>query len=158
MSLRLVFSSLVLALAVVGCALHKHDDPTKAKPKATPPKKPPMADLSGDVSFQSFLGRLRIAVHKRDRPMLESLMAPDFGWRFDKPPEGELPFEYWDKANAWPELEKLLGEHFAPSENFMVSPPAFVTDPNYRGYRCGLRQLNGSWRFAYFVTGEDLLQ
>jgi hypothetical protein len=110
------------------------------------------------VAFQSFLGRLRIAVHKRDRNMLASMMAPDFGWRWEKTAEGDNPFDYWDKTNAWPELEHVVNEHFAPSESFMVSPPAFVTDSSYRGYRAGIRQMNGSWRFAYFVTGEDVLQ
>jgi hypothetical protein len=36
----------------------------------------------------------------------------------------------------------------------MVAPPQFA-DPSaeYTGYRAGIRRVNGSWKFAYFVNG-----
>ncbi len=36
----------------------------------------------------------------------------------------------------------------------MVAPPQFA-DPaaDYNGYRAGIRRVNGSWKFAYFVNG-----
>jgi hypothetical protein len=34
----------------------------------------------------------------------------------------------------------------------MVAPPQFAFDPEYHGYRAGITMVNGSWRFAYFVT------
>jgi hypothetical protein len=34
----------------------------------------------------------------------------------------------------------------------MVVPPQFAIDPNYHGYRAGLMSVDGSWKFAYFVT------
>jgi hypothetical protein len=160
MSLRSILCVLVLGCALAGCA-HHEDKPEKEKAKtkeAAKAKKPSIPDASGDTSFQSFLGRLRIAVHTKDKPMIQSMMSPDFGWRWDTPPAGETPFDYWDQNQTWGELETLLNDQFGPSENYMVSPPAFRNDSHYRGYRCGLRQFNGAWRFAYFITGEDVLQ
>lgn len=153
---RLFPCLLALAMAWAGCATPKKPKDTK-KPKATPAPKT-IADMSADPSFGSFLGRLRIAVQKRDRPMLSTMLAPDFGWRWDEAPAGETAFDYWDKNELWPELDKLMSQKFTPHESYMVSPPAFASDPAYRGYRCGIRQVNGSWRLAYFITGEDALQ
>jgi len=34
----------------------------------------------------------------------------------------------------------------------MVAPPEVTYDANYRGYRAGLQQVNGAWRFAFFVS------
>lgn len=159
MNFRVLSCCLALAVMLPGCASHDKkpgDKPKKAK--STPdPAKPHIADMSRDVSFQSFLGRLRIAVRQRDRAMITSLSSPDFGWRWDTPPLNETVFEYWDKNNLWPELEKLLAKPFGPSEDYMVSPPEFIKEQNYKGYRCGIQQVNGSWRFAYFITGEDVV-
>lgn len=157
---RYLLCLLALGWMFAGCA---HHDEKKEKDKVKPAdvgkaKKPAIPDASNDMTFQSFLGRLRIAVHTKDRVMLQSMMAPDFGYRWDTPPAGETPFDYWDQNQLWGELEKLLEQPFGPSENYMVSPPAFRNEGNYRGYRCGLKQYNGGWRFAYFVTGEDVLQ
>ena len=33
----------------------------------------------------------------------------------------------------------------------MVAPPQFATDQQYNGWRAGIRLVNGSWKFAYFV-------
>ena len=53
---------------------------TPYKKKDTEEKKP-LQDQTGDQAFESFLGRLRIAVRKQDQAMLTSLMTPDFGYR-----------------------------------------------------------------------------
>jgi len=37
---------------------------------------------------------------------------------------------------------------------YMVAPAQVVTDPNYKGYRVGLKIFHGSWKFAYFVPAE----
>jgi len=39
-------------------------------------------------------------------------------------------------------------------QDYMVAPLQFA-DPslNYDGYRAGIRRVNGSWKFAYFVNG-----
>jgi hypothetical protein len=117
-------------------------------------EKKPMRDQSGDQTFMAFLGRLRIAVAKRDRAMLASMMTTDFGWRWDAPPAGETPFAYWDQQNTWGDLQQLLKKQFVTNGTYMVAPPQVVTDKNYAGFRVGLRTENGSWKFAYFVPAE----
>ncbi len=138
----------ILALLFALCAC---EAPYKKKDDAD---KQPFKDQAGDQGFQAFLGRLRQAVAKRDHSMLRSLMAPDFGYRWDTPPVGESPFIYWEKNNLWPEIGTVLREDFVPNERFMVAPPAAVNDPNYNGWRAGLRIVGGSWKFAYFVPTE----
>lgn len=111
-------------------------------------------NASNDPNFQAFLGRLRVAVAKRDYEVLRQMMVPlpEFGYRWDNPPPGDSIFAYWDLNNQWPELEALLQKPFVPMEDFMVSPPEFAADPSgYAGYRVGLKQILGSWRFVYFV-------
>lgn len=142
------FLCAVLALSMASCQ-------TPYKKKDEDAKKP-MQDQSGDQAFQSFLGRLRIAVKKQDEPVLTSLMVPlsDFGYRWDTPPAGESIFQYWSMNNLWPVLEGVLKQKFMENGNFMVAPTQVVTDPNYKGYRVGLRLVRGSWKFAYFVPAE----
>jgi hypothetical protein len=160
--ITLVCLLLTAVWALPGCNTPEKTEKRKAKKEEAAEKaaekarkKPKIPDATQDTNFQAFVGRLRTAVALRDRTTLQSMLAPDFGWRWENPQPGS-PFEYWDQQHAWGELEKLLGQRFTPSESFMVAPPEFASDPNYRGYRIGLRQVNGSWRLAYFVTGEDL--
>lgn len=94
--------------------------------------------------------------------MLASLMAPDFGYRWDTPPAGETVFTYWNEQNIWPQVNEVLRGEFAPNGDYMVAPPQFAANPeSYSGYRAGTRVINGSWRFAYFVpapsAGEQAL-
>jgi hypothetical protein len=112
----------------------------------------PLRNMANDTSFQAFVGRLRIAVHKKDVPMVSSLMTPDFGytWEESAQPSAQI-FALWDEKNLWPVLEGLLEKKFAPQELYMVSPPELVTDPAYNGPRCGMRVIGGSWKFAYFL-------
>ena len=128
--------------------------PVKAKGKEQgKPEKPkaPTRDESGDVAFQGFSGRLRMAVQKRDIPTLSSMMTPDFGYRWDNAPEGETPFDFWDQNNLWGELASLLKQQWVPHDGFMVVPPQFAMNESYRGYRAGVRMIGGSWKLAYFV-------
>jgi hypothetical protein len=155
MFFRLLLCALVPMLGLSGCF---DNDKKKPKTEAKKKKEWPTADLSNDPSFQAFVGRLRQAVSQKDQREIAQMMAPSFGYRWDQPPEGETPFDYWDKNHAWAELESLLGSKFVPHEGYMVAPPQFAADPAYRGYRVGVRQFNGSWKLAYFITGEDVLQ
>lgn len=129
----------------------------KAEKKEEPAPKPKdIPDAGGDVSFQSFVGRLRKAVGARDIPVLASMMTSNFGYLLEPEEgysgEGEGVFRYWDENGLWPELQSIVNEKFVPNGNFMVAPPQFASDPpNYTGYRAGLIRLGGSWRFAYFV-------
>jgi len=109
-----------------------------------------------DPTFLAFLGRLRLAVGQRDRAVLSEMMTADFGYRWDTGVAGETPFGYWDKNQLWAELGMTLRGKFVPHEHFMVTPPAVVSDPSYQGWRVGMRNVNGVWKFAYFVPGEGV--
>lgn len=159
---RLLLCISIAALGLSGCSMFDNQKPKpgteKKKDEKKKKEKETTPDASNDPTFSSFVGRLRSAVGQKDRQEIAAVMAPGFGYRWDQAPEGETPFDYWDKNNAWGELASVLATKFVPHEGYMVAPPQFAVDPSYRGYRVGLRQFNGSWRMVYFVTGEDLLQ
>ena len=139
---------LLLAFSLAACSsLSKKKDVDKNKSK-----EPAMEDMSGDVTFQAFVGRLRKAVAAHDTQTVAEMMKTDFGYRFDPVGEGAGVFEYWDQENIWPQVQAVLDKHFVPKGNFMVAPPEFVTDPNFHGFRAGITPVNGVWKFAYFVT------
>jgi hypothetical protein len=135
---------LLAALLCAGCF-----DSTKKPAKAKKPDE--TKDQGNDVSFQSFVGQLRIAAQRHDKPTLASMMVEGFGYRWDPAPADDDPFIYWDKNNLWPELIGLLNERWVPHEGYMVVPPQLSVDQEYRGYRAGVQQVNGSWKFSYFV-------
>lgn len=145
---RLIFPVCLTVIALAGCKTpYKESDEERNKQRQ---------NATTDPAFEGFVGRLRIAVKKKDHAMLRSLMTPDFGYRWDAAPPGDDVFTYWDLNNLWPELSALLDRGFAPHEAepgqvFMVAPPELTTDPNYGGYRLGLKQIVGSWKFVYFV-------
>jgi hypothetical protein len=140
----LVFATI---FAVAGCqAPYKKKDDEDKKP---------LKDQSADTNFQAFLGRLRIAVAKHDQATLVSMMTSNFGYRWDAAPAGETVFSYWDQNNVWPELSAILLEKFAPHGVFMVAPAQFLLADNYQGYRAGMRTVGGSWKFAYFISGQE---
>ena len=133
---------LVLALLwCAGCAT-----PPKEKPKPKTVKADPAA-------FHAFVSRVRDAVTRRDLPLLASLMTPNFGYRMEPVGEGAGVFQYWDENGLWGELVAILDEPFVPNGSYMVAPPQFATDPQYHGYRAGFIEVNGVWKFAYFVSG-----
>ena len=135
---------LLLALSLCACL-----DDLKKKDAA---KKQPLKNVANDTTFQAFLGRLRIAVQRKDAPMISSLMTADFGYTTDEGAQaGAQIFAYWDQHDLWPVLSHLLDQKFVPLDLYMVSPPAMATDENYAGPRCGIRMDRGSWKFAYFL-------
>ncbi len=135
----------LMALVLVGCSSADKKKPEISKPPGD------LKDQSGDASFQSFASRLRKAVAKRDKVMLASMMTPDFGFSWAEGGEGPEVFNYWDANQLWPELQGVLSEKFVPSGDYMVAPAEVTYNPDYAGYRAGLRLVNGAWRFAYFV-------
>lgn len=146
--------SLAVSLVCAGCKTTPEKEKTSTAAK-TPPKPPNMADQSGDVAFQSFLTRLRGAIKQHDVQTLAGMMTTDFGYRLDPIGEGAGVFEYWDQSNIWPELELVINERFVPNGNYMVAPPEFaLPNSQYSGYRAGIKIENGSWKFAYFVSGQ----
>ena len=146
MFLRWLLCLIVMASLCACKTPYKEQDKEDAKP---------LKDQSSDTTFQAFVGRLRIAVAKRDRATLTSMMAPNFGYRWDvtEPMPPEAAFDYWDEQNLWPELSGILRERFVAEGVYMVAPPP---DEQYRGYRAGMRVVGGSWKFAYFVSGEQI--
>jgi len=161
-SIRLLLVLALFAGALSGCvnpekkkkadaAQQKKDEKKKDEEK----KKPKIPDMSGDMQFSSFLSRLRTAVGRHDRAMLSQMMTPDFGYRWDPGMPEETCFDYWDQHGSWPELERVLHQPFKPSDVYMVAPPEFLSDRTYTGYRAGMMLVNGGWRFAYFINGQD---
>ena len=144
---------LLLAIGLSGCQTPSQ----KEKEKKAALKKKTKAELreeSSDVDFQAFVGRLRIAVAAHDVNTLAEMMTPDFGYSLNPEKSGEGVFKYWDEQNLWPELDGILSEKFVKKGGYMVAPPQFADESlNYDGYRAGLRRVNGSWKFAYFVNG-----
>jgi len=144
---------LLIAIGLSGCQTPSQ----KEKEKKAALKKKTKAELreeSGDVDFQAFVGRLRKAVAAHDVNTLAGMMTPDFGYSLNPEKSGEGVFKYWDEQNLWPELDGILSEKFVKKGDFMVAPPQFADESlNYDGYRAGLRRVNGSWKFVYFVNG-----
>jgi len=144
---------LLLAIGLSGCQTPSQ----KEKEKKAALKKKTKAELreeSSDVDFQAFVGRLRKAVAAHDVNTLAEMMTPDFGYSLNPEKSGEGVFKYWDEQNLWPELDGILSEKFVKKGGYMVAPPQFADESlNYDGYRAGLRRINGSWKFAYFVNG-----
>ncbi len=153
---RILLTS-ALALALTGCPTNEEK---KSEMAAKIHEKTSIPDQNNDTNFIAFMSRLRMAVAKRDLPVIASMMTPDFGYRLDPPGEGDGVFAYWDKNNIWPELNLVLRERFVADGVFMTSPPEFVKSkissaPNakpFTGYRAGVTLVEGGWRFAYFVN------
>lgn len=148
-------TTLLLAalLALTGC---QSFGKKKAKKEALQKKtNAELRNETTDVDFEAFIGRLRKAVAARDMNTIASMMTPNFGYQLNPPKEGDGVFKYWDENNLWPELEGILSEKFVQSEDgYTVAPPQFADKSlHYDGYRAGIRRVNGSWKFAYFVNG-----
>jgi hypothetical protein len=150
MILRLLLS-VVLACALLACGSPQTKKDKVAAAKAQRQTEDSQ-ELENDPDFQGFVGRLRKAVAQHDVDTLAPMMTQNFGYSLNPVGEGPGVFQYWDQMNIWPQLEAVLAQHFVLKGSFMVSPPAFANDPNFHGYRAGMTTVEGSWKFAYFVT------
>ena len=143
---------LLLAIGFSGCKTTSQTDKTK---KAALTKKT-KANLreDTDVDFEAFVGRLKKAIAAKDVNTLAGMMTTDFGYSLKPEKSGEGVFKYWDDQNLWPELDGIFTEKFVKKGDFMVAPPQFADESlNYDGYRAGIKRINGSWKFIYFVNG-----
>jgi hypothetical protein len=152
-----IFSCLILftALAFTACPTNPKKNPKKP---GTKPNTPQVSEESADMDFQAFVGRLRKAVKAHDANVLASMMTEDFAYVLGATPaedrQGAGVFQYWDENNLWVELDGILTERFVQKGDYMVAPPQFADESaEYQGYRAGIRRVNGSWKFAYFVNG-----
>lgn len=147
---------LVLSIAMTGCKSAAKRE--KEKQAAQARKDAQTTETTADVDFQSFIGRLRKAIRARDMNTLAAMMTADFGYvngaTRAEDREGEGVFQFWDENGLWPELEGIISEKFVKKDDFMVAPPQWANPAlEYNGYRAGIRRVNGSWKFAYFVNG-----
>lgn len=163
------FLILCLCIALSGCSLkweRIHKKPAKKTevpstalvPKVIPPPLiPPPITLNNqtDDNFDLFVKKLRIAVESAkvgNRLPLQEMMTVNFGYALNPVQEG-VPFQYWDENDLWGELELVLKDRFAILDNYMVSPPDFVANPDqYGGHRAGIYRSQSGWKFAYFVS------
>lgn len=148
-----------LLLAAVGLSACKTTSQAKKEEQAASvnklaKKEKPKLREDGDVDLQSFVARLRRAVQEHDVNTLAGMMTTDFGYSLKPEKSGDGVFKFWDDQNLWPELDGILSEKFIKKGDYMVAPPQFGDESlNYDGYRAGVRKINGSWKFAYFVNG-----
>jgi hypothetical protein len=147
-------AGLALAVAFSGCHTAAKKDEQARKAALKKQAKENARQENTDVDLDAFVSRLRKAVAAHDVNTLATMMTPDFGYSLNPDKSGEGVFQFWDENNLWQELEGILSEKFVKKESYMVAPPQFA-DPslNYDGYRAGIRRVNGSWKFAYFVNG-----
>lgn len=142
-----LFFTGVLALGLAGCKTgkEKEEEPVKT-----------IRNQTGDPSFSAFRNILNRAIERRDKKMLAQLMVSDFGYFLQEgQPEGVgIPgaFAYWDQHNLWPVLQQTSQLGYLPAGDYMVAPPEFALQGNtFQGFRLGVRRVNGSWRFIYFI-------
>jgi hypothetical protein len=153
--MKIIASVLVVfALVLSGCNMLPIKKAKAKKPATAKKEKAKPLEESTDVDFQAFVERLRKAAAAHDMHTLATMMASDFGYRLEPEASGEGVFKYWDEQGLWPELQGILSEKFVKKGEYMVAPPQFASPAlNYDGYRAGIRRINGSWRFVYFVNG-----
>lgn len=153
-------TTLLLALALIfGAAACKNSAKKDKEKQAALTKKPKKDEAKlredSDADFETFVARLRRAVHEKDMNTLAGMMTTDFGYSYNPRKEGDGVFKFWDDQNLWPELDGILSEKFVKKKDFMVAPPQFADESlNYDGYRAGIRKVNGTWKFCYFVNGS----
>ncbi len=152
------FTVLLLVACVVLSGCKSAAKREKDKQAAQTKKDAQTTETNADVDFQGFIGRLRKAIRSRDMNTLAAMMTPDFAYVLGatsaQDRKGEGVFQFWDENGLWPELDGIVSEQFVKKEDYMVAPPQFANPAlEYDGYRAGIRRVNGSWKFAYFVNG-----
>ncbi|MBV9009760.1 MAG: hypothetical protein JO354_11435 [Verrucomicrobia bacterium] len=148
----------ITAIAFAGCQSQAKRNEQARKAALKKQAKVAARQENTDVDLDAFVSRLRKVVAAHDLKTLASMMVPDFAYVLGATPDqdrkGDGVFQYWDENDIWPELQGILSEKFVKKGEYMVAPPQFA-DPSlsYDGYRAGIRRINGSWKFVYFVNG-----
>ena len=143
----------VVALFLTGCkSMHPDKPPSAPAPTGETSQKAKTA--KGEATLEEFLSSLRSAAANHDMVLLASLMTTNFGYQLEPPLEGDGVFQYLDEHALWQELALVVAEPFVPMGAYRVAPAAFAKQPEqFKGYRAGVVQVGGRWRFAYFVNG-----
>jgi hypothetical protein len=119
------------------------------------------ARLAAITEWSTFFQEFRAAVARRDRAALKSCMVRDFLFTLDDyagSDPRDAAFREWDRPDVkgWDAIEGILrkgcrNDPLAPT--LMVSPPQWVTDANYLGYRVGFERCDGLWRWVWAMRG-----
>ncbi len=120
------------------------------------------ARLDNISEWNTFFSEFRRAVERRDKRALRSAMDVNFRYTFDRTAGGDPrdeALELWDRGGAktWAALDQVVakGNRDDPEvPGLMVSPPAWVNDNRYIGYRAGFMKVGGAWRWIWYVTGD----
>ncbi len=118
--------------------------------------------LDNITDWTSFFTEFRHAVERRDRRALRACMDTHFRYTFDRTPGGDPrdeALDLWERSGdrVWTNLDHVLtqGNRNDPEvPGLMVSPPAWVDDNRYIGFRAGFMKVEGSWRWIWYVTGD----
>jgi hypothetical protein len=151
-------AGLALAGSVTVQAAPSH--PKNLVVKAAMESRPSRLDNLSD--WNSFFTEFRRAVERRDKRALRTAMDINFRYTFDRTPGGDPrdeALDLWDHGGnkAWTELDRVLlqGNRNDPEvTGLMVSPPAWVDDSRYVGYRAGFMKMAGNWRWIWYVSGD----
>jgi hypothetical protein len=155
-------SSVALGLALLGSGTFAADPlpPKSTVAKAATPTR--LARLNMISDWNTFIQQFRRAVQKRDRTALQSAMDDDFFYTFERTHKNDARKQAlgrWDSegAKAWLTLEKVLSAGHREDSmvpGLKVSPPAWVSDDRYTGYRAGFTKVGPYWRWIWFVSGD----
>jgi hypothetical protein len=118
--------------------------------------------LDNISDWNTFYTEFRHAVEHHDKRALRSAMDVNFRYTFDRTNGGDPrdeALDLWDRSGpkTWATMERVLmkGNRNDPEvAGLMVSPPAWVEDNRYVGYRAGFMKVGANWRWIWYVSGD----
>jgi len=112
----------------------------------------------GKISdFKIYFKTFKEAVKKKDRTTLQKMISDDIFYSFGPmKPGAKNCIAYMDKYKLWGKMTAILNKGYVFQEEIKgyVSPPDFVDNENYMGYRAGFRKIDGFWKMTFFVVGD----
>jgi hypothetical protein len=119
--------------------------------EAAPPR------VAAAAGLAEFVLAVREAAGRRDEAALHPVMATDFTFSLEGGGGPGNAFRRWEFQGfrALDNLPPLLDRGLATRDSVIwAAPPAFVTDPEYRGPRAGFRRnAQGRWEWIFLVGG-----